>query len=363
VIIIHDSLNYLKTIMKNKSSLLAILLFFTLSISCTKTETDWYEKVNLTTATKVTKVNNWILSDSLFNPEKLKKEGQYLFINDLKSTKVVTVFNINGTYKGNVGIKGKGPGEILSPFGSLDFYNTKVWVFDGTLNKYVGFQQDSIASNDYRPTENELFFDSKTRFYELGWLDSETIVGLGVSEVNNRLSFYNTNTKQTTHKGTLPPLPKKDIPVSIHKQSLMATLKVKPDKSKIALANLYSDLIEIYNQDGSDVVKIKTNLDFLPKYELANNGYRVVMGQGGDTKFGYIDMCVSDTKIYALFSGKTRDVSPFAFGTTIHVFDWKGTLLNVLELEKKSIAIEIDTDDKNLFVIEYGNANVVQYKL
>jgi hypothetical protein len=349
--------------MKKKSNLLIILLFFILSISCTKTKTDWYEKVNLTTPTKVTKVTNWKLSDSLFNPEKLKKESSNLFIYDSKSNKVIKVFDTNDTYLGSAGIKGKGPGEILSPFGSLDFHNNKVWIFDGTLNKYMGFEQDSITSNDYKPTENELFFDSKVRFYELGWLDSETIVGLGVSEVNNRLSFYNINTKQTTNKGTLPPLPKKDIPVSIHKQSLMATLKVKPDKSKIALANLYCDLIEIYNQDGSDVIKVKTNLDFLPKYELANNGYHVVMGQGGDTKFGYIDMCVSDTKIYALFSGKTRDVSPFAFGKTIHVFDWKGTLLNVLELEKNSIAIEIDTDDKNLFVIEYGNANVVQYKL
>lgn len=349
--------------MKSKRNLLAILLSFVIVISCTKTKADWYNKVNLTTTIKVNKATTLKLSDSLSNPEKLKKQSSKLFVIDSKSNKVIKAFTTNDTYIGSVGIKGKGPGEILSPFGSLDFHNDKIWIFDGTLNKYLGFQQDSIGSNDYRPTENELFFDSKVMFYELGWLDAETIVGLDVSEASNRLLFYNVNTKETFNKGTLPPLPKKDIPISIHKQSLMATLKVKPDKSKIALANLYCDLIEIYNQDGSDVVKVKTNLDFLPKYELANNGYRVVMGQGGDTKFGYIDMCVSDTKIYALFSGKTRDVSPFAFGKTIHVFDWEGTLLNVLELEEESIAIEIDTDDKNLFVIEYGNANVVQYKL
>lgn len=349
--------------MKKRNSLLVISLVFILMVSCTKTETSYYKKVHLTTATKINKVNNWVLSDSLFNPAKLKKEGRHIFVNDLKSNKVITIFNTNGSYKSSIGIKGKGPGEILSPFGSLDFYNNKLWVFDGTQNKYSGFHKDSILSNDYKPTENELFFDSKTRFYELGWLDSETIVGLDFSEVNNRLSFYNVTTKQATNKGTLPPLPQSDIPIPVHKQSLMATLKVKPDKSKIVLANLYTDLIEIYSQNGSDEVKVKTDLDFAPKYELSNNGHRVVMGQGGDTKFGYVDLTVSNNKIYALFSGKTRDVSPFAFGKSIHVFDWQGNLLNVLELKKRSIAIEIDTDDKNLFVIEYGNANVVQYKL
>ncbi|AXG69863.1 TolB-like 6-blade propeller-like protein [Kordia sp. SMS9] len=349
--------------MKSIRNLLAILLVFFIAISCTKTKVDWYEKVNLTTTTKINKVATLKSSDSLSNPEKLKKLGAKLFIIDSKSNKVIKAFTTDDTYIGSFGMKGKGPGEILSPFGSLDFHNDKVWIFDGTLNKYLGFQQDSIGSNDYKPTENELFFDSKVMFYELGWLDAETIVGLDVSEANNRLLFYNITTKQITNKGSLPPLPKNNIPISIHKQSFMATLKVKPDKNKIALANLYADLIEIYNKDGSDVVKVKTNLDFLPKYELANNGYQTVMGQGGDTKFGYIDMCVSDAKIYALFSGKTRAVSPFAFGKTIHVFDWKGTLLDVIELEKESIAIEIDTDDKNLFVIEFGNANVVQYKL
>ena len=114
--------------MKKKSNLLVILLFFILFISCTKLETGWYEKVNLTTAIKVSKVTNWKLSDSLFNPEKLKKVGSFLFINDSKSNKVLRVFNTDNTYVGSTGIKGKGPGELLSPFGSLDFYNNKVWV-------------------------------------------------------------------------------------------------------------------------------------------------------------------------------------------------------------------------------------------
>ena len=352
-----------KTTMKKRNNLLLFFFVFILITSCTKTEANWYQKVNIANVTKINKVNDWVISDSLFNPVKLKKEGQSLFVYDQKSNKVITVFDTDGNYLESFGIKGKGPGELLAPFGSLDFYETKLWVFDSSQNKYLGFHKDSISSSNYKPTANELFIKSNSFFYELGWLDSETIVGLDFSEVNSRLSFYNKNTKQVTQKGTLPPLPKEDIPVPIHKQSLMATLKVKPDKSKIALANLYSDLIEIYNQDGSEITKVKTNLDFAHKYELASNGYRVVMGQGGDTKFGYVDLTVSDHKIYALFSGNTRDVSPFAYGNAIHVFDWKGNLLSVLQLEKKSIAIEIDANDQNLFVIEYGNANVVQYKL
>ncbi|WP_298512202.1 BF3164 family lipoprotein [uncultured Kordia sp.] len=346
-----------------KRNNLFILFLIITFVSCTQTETSWYKKVNLTPAKKIKKVNNWTLSDSLFNPFKLKKEGQNIYINDLKSKKVIVVFDENSNYKGNIGIKGKGPGELLAPFGSLDFHDNKLWVFDSSQNKYLGFHKDSVSSNDYKPTDHELFLESKSFFYELGWLDSETIVGLDFSEIDNRLSIYNTNTKQTTTTGTLPPLPKSEVPIAVHKQSLMATLKVKPDNSKIALANLYCDLIEIYNQDGSDYMKIKTDLDFLPKYELSNNGSRVVMGQAGDTKFGYIDLSVSDNKIYALYSGKTRDDSPFPFGTEIHVFDWEGNLVNVLEIEKKSTAIEVDTNDKNLFVIEYGNANIVQYKL
>ncbi|WP_303318478.1 BF3164 family lipoprotein [Flavivirga abyssicola] len=338
-----------------KTKILIALLIFSSLQSCNTENTKWYKINKVTEPLKINKDKNWNCEvKNIANPAKLKIKDSLLYIQDSKSDKFIHVFNLDSNEKiVSIGIKGKGPGEILSPYGSLGIYNNKLWVFGATLNKYLGFNTDSILKKNYKPIQSELFFTSKSFFYEVGWLSNNVIVGLNFSEEEKRLTFYDINKKTEIHSGSIPPKLSQEIPTSIHKQSLMGTLKIKPDRSKIVIGSLYSDLIEIFDESGNDIIKTKTELDFLPKYELSDNNGHIVMGQGGDTRFGYIDVSVTNENIYALFSGNTRNDSSFAYGKLIHVFNWEGELIDVMELENDSISIEINSDNSELYVIEF----------
>ncbi len=71
-----------------------------------------------------------------------------------------------------------------------------------------------------------------------------------------------------------------------------------------------------------------------------------IIGLLPDLPYGYQDLAVTETSIYALFSGRTlQEHGPegVVFGTFVHVFDWAGDFLQAIELDEEVLALTVET--------------------
>ena len=92
---------------------------------------------------------------------------------------------------------------------------------------------------------------------------------------------------------------------------------------------------------------------FEPLYEAKKSARTVAMASGDETRFGYLDLATTDSRIYALFSGRTRAEGRANYGNTVHVFDWDGRLVDVLRLDEFVIALAVDPAGEALYGIRH----------
>jgi len=75
-----------------------------------------------------------------------------------------------------------------------------------------------------------------------------------------------------------------------------------------------------------------------------------------ETPLGYLDVCATDSHVYALYSGKNyRDDRDAAFlGQTVEVYRWDGTLVKRLASDVPLRNIEVAKDDRCLYAVTYA---------
>ncbi len=101
-------------------------------------------------------------------------------------------------------------------------------------------------------------------------------------------------------------------------------IKAKPDKSKFVKAYRYSEKIVIYNNEGNIIYTINRNS---PKPEiLPNNQF------SDNTELYYGNVYTTDNFIYAL--NINCKVSEEISNVEIHVFDWEGNAIEMINLNK-----------------------------
>ena len=271
---------------------------------------------------------------------------------DSRALKRIHVIDIsNNDYVTNIGAAGKGPGELLS-ISSLDVSKEKLWAYDITLSKFVSFHLDSLTSPTYTYTTEINFQGKANQNFDPLWIDGgKTMVSTTFSESKNRLIFTNAEGTIIDEKFPMFDPPSDNIPQTIHNISYQSTLKVKPDHTKVAVVSRYADLLEIYDLENNSMKRIKTHTNFDPIYEVMNVDGNAVMGQGEDTRFGHIDVAVSNDKIYTLYSGRTRGEGRANYADIVCVFDWEGNFITSYKIDNRAIAIELK-NNQEFFTIE-----------
>ena len=146
--------------MKNKKLILLSCLFLSI-IGCDKKETIGYKKFD--PSDKITHVRaiDSLQEQSMASPYDMYIDGHILIIEDIKSDRFIHIVDTkNMSLIKSTGTKGKGPGEIISSYGVIDFFNDNIWFYDGKLAKYVGYNTDSVLANsDYIPEDHEIRID------------------------------------------------------------------------------------------------------------------------------------------------------------------------------------------------------------
>ena len=285
-------------------------------------------------------------------PYQLIKYDSKLLIVDEKLEQFIHVFDLkSNSYVGKVGNRGKGPGELLIIYGNADVYDGNLWFYDFKLSKLLGYNLDSLIQLKIAAIEHKIPVD--LGLFDLDIVSQESIVGYGNQSEVDVFSIYNRQTGKISGFGKLPEKKNKRETIQIFKDAYDGILQIKPDKSKIAFAHLYGNILTISDIMKDTTKEIRVGEFFNPKYHIERRSDFSFMVHDEDARVGYRDLVVTDDYIITLFSGMTR-VERYQKGgyNQVRVFNWEGELLRCYEVNRGVTGVAFDSVNKQLFTIQ-----------
>lgn len=301
----------------------------------------------------------------LGSPKEMFVSNSFLIVIDSKPQKeykFVNVFSIEGKFISSFVDKGNGPKEMIYP-SSIDsdpFDKEKFWVFDASLYRFIRLSLKTKSVEEYIPINRGIPYNGIK-------LSNGNISSLGFGLTNGRYALYDSTGQLINEVGEIPPGKMKNIPVPVHLVAFQGKIRKCPDNLKIVISSRFTDMIEVYSLDGSLMKRFFGPIEKLPIYETVEIGDNPVMALDDKKSFfGYIDICVTNRNIYALYSGRTRpEYSQKApYGNTIHVFDFEGNIQKVYKTDEDLFAISVNANDSLLFGIQhYNRVSIIKYKL
>jgi hypothetical protein len=181
------------------------------------------------------------------------------------------------------------------------------------------------------------------------WLDRRQIVTTGFFD-KGRLAVFDVRGSLIRWVGELPSDERGDPAAIVHK-AYQSTLTVHPEHRTVAVATRRAGLLEIFDVAGGGHLVADSPFSFAPRYEIALGRRGPQMALVPETRLGYLDVTSTETRIYALFSGRTIGGygSKAGFGRFVHVFDWNGHFIRALELDAAIVALAVDSRSHALY--------------
>jgi TolB-like 6-blade propeller-like len=292
-----------------------------------------------------------------------------LIVLEGKNEKYLYLFNVNNTKLiGTGGIKGQGPGELISPWLLIESNKKNSFcVYDMTTKRLNYFNIDSIRNNlNYRPNEYINFSPESGSCNFPAWISDSVLVSPGIFS-SGRLAFIDLNGKLLKRSGKVPDKKShKGVSNEFVLQAYQSVLTINPNTKDIAVCSRYADRIELYDSIGTERRIITGPQGFIPKYRIGKAMGSAVLIQDKKIRFGYIDVVSDEKYIYALFSGRTRlELQGKAnYGNFIFKFDWDGNPITMFELDSLLLSITIDKKNKIIYGITNDkNVKIISYKL
>lgn len=236
-------------------------------------------------------------------------------------------------YLGAAFLKGNGPGELLSAASvELSADSSCFWTFDITKQLWVGRSCTELNNGMLLPGKNcktinlrdtvllqknnpawlkKGFAVNSLLAYKERFFVYDSVNGSKRAVLNHRLRFKDAYNERIM-------------------ADIFSTCRcVSPDRSKIILAGRYLDLIEIYDAEGNIEKMLKgPESDFNFKFDAERSMKSRALVKSKDSKRAYLSVKATPTKIYALYSGKSKqDKEHYSYSRILYVFSLEGDLL------------------------------------
>jgi hypothetical protein len=304
----------------------------------------------------------------LGQPTGIANLGPYTIVTDI-SDQEIHIFK-DTTHIKTVGRHGRGPGEFLN-IGVIQAEpkDHSFWVYDPTLFRFQKFNLDSILKNlkAKKYITKTVNVKSKIGYPNRPiWLNDTTIISHGFFTAKRIALFNAKGIFQRLTGPTLPGKKNKKVPYEVRGQAYMGFMAAKPDGSAFALADQYTDKIEIYDAQGHPKLLIIGADNFNPHYGMHHFSQgTTAMTFGKDMQWGYVGICATNHKIYALYCGKLQKNKNSGLGNSLYVFNWHGKLLGLYPFKSNSIsAISINKSQGELYALDYyGKDPISVYNL
>jgi hypothetical protein len=293
-----------------------------------------------------------------------------LYIQDIYDGYCYTKYDTRTREAYRFGKRGQGPGEMQMPsytVSSIKINDTVcIGLYDTNPHKIFLYREDSLTNL----AKNNLY---KVIFCGRGHKDDMTlhsyilndsvILGGGAYKTDV-CKIYKKDVTQGTYigQGTCMKVFTKYEKGNENWKRIMREgdkFDLSPDKSYIVRITQFGGLIEAYKIENMELNQLfsKAYFDVKTYPDLKWNH---------DSRYGYIDVTVSDNKIYALYSGAhvllEPSHEPFK-SKTVHVYDWDGKALETLLLDKYVSGIAVNNEDTELYALSNAEKDLLLFRL
>lgn len=309
------------------------------------------------------------LQEELSVPTRIEFADSVLVLIDMKALRNTrdSIYNSihvvslkTNAIKKSMGVLGSGPGEIIGPWSmSKKPGDRSIWVFDLITSRFLRF---SVSDSSGYPSEVVRITKEGDGYFPL-WISDATIFSPGFVG-GGRLLVYNRKGELLKKIGSFPQNKNKDVAESVHASAYQSCIVYNKKNKKVAMADRYADLIEVYDIQSDKTIYLHSGASFLPVYNMEVALNQKMFSPTAKTIFGYIEICATDSKIYGLYSGASLKTKLPNYGRFIHEFDWDGKLLKAYKLDYPVLAICIDEKSNIIYGVHADPfPDIVKYNL
>lgn len=276
------------------------------------------------------------------------------------STLIMLNFGLSGFFLNNYSLKtkklskgylgqGRGPEEALSA-SRFGVTGNNLWVYDVTSKKFLIAEKTEVLADSVDVIFKH--YPLQEQYIRMDFLDSLHFLAVNNLQTLSKIEEVNMLSGETTNKmGNFENIPD-DVPLAIVKDAYTAYIFLNPSKSKAVLPYRFTDVVEIYDLDKGTNIAVKgpEQFDVIFKEEQRQGNY--YMGKKQDTRKAFVNGAVTEKYIYLLYSGHSYTHEDWSYGRYIHVYDWQGSPIKKLALDRYIYAFIVSQDNKTIY--SYG---------
>lgn len=345
-----------------KFYLMLLIAVLIVSGSCSHSEKSASKYQDATSIEYDDFTSNQTLSGTVFLSEKEVLKPMSVYVCDTllitmnpREKKLFHLFSLNS--KKEIGERisaGQGPDEMIRP-SIIKFGNEQIIIFD--VATFTLFTYDT---KDFVSNENTVPLDRKKinlqAYGEIG-LVSDGLIGSTYSPKNQFVKFDNNGKSimEFGHYPTVADLPYTDDErLEAFKSSFVTNMK-----DRIAVFYKWTDLIEIYDQNGELKKRIHGPEHSYAHFKEFRNGNAIVATPEKDNKDAYFFPRNVGDDFFVLFSGKVQDSNANGqeLPNRILVFNKDGIPQNIYSLDQGIINFAVDAVNKKI----YGISSVPEF--
>lgn len=294
--------------------------------------------------------------DIVLNPTRIYLCDTVLITIENDGKTIFKLYGLNSKKKIGERIKvGQGPNEMIHP-SFVDIDEKSISFYDTVLSTIFRYSKDEFVNEiDPKPTEkiklNEKVF-GETAVINRGFVCSDynpSYLFIRFNEEGNKVNdigkYPNSHIEYTDYE----------------KIEAFRFSFVTNKKDNIFVCYNWTDLIEIYNIDGSLKKRFHGPEKFYAHFKEFHDGnYISASHEKGKNRDAYFNPVVVHDEIFVLFSGKYIDEEGYnILANSILVFDWNGEPKKKMSLNQGVFSFTVDHKNKKI----YGISDTPEYHI
>ncbi len=290
----------------------------------------------------------------IMQPKQLCVYDSILITYNPKEEKLFHIFNLNTLKKTGECISiGQGPTEMIQPY-FVKTNKNEVVIFDMATSKISKYKLDEFINNPNPKPFNQTTLNEHI-FSEISMIGNN-IIG-SPYQPGSQFYVFNMNGEKINELGSFPhsDLNQSETEKLDAFQSILATNY----SDKFAACYIWTDLIEIYNIDGTLEKRIHGPENFETQFKEYNDGNIITSKSVKQTqRAAYYSPVSAGNELFILFNGKSANDTDYnIFSNQIFVFDWNGKPKQIFKLDQDVYPITVDARKKKI----YGISNNPEY--
>jgi hypothetical protein len=334
----------------DKKSVIAFFLCF-LSVSCVNSTNDqlFLKKDNII-------FKNMHVEEKLGRVLAIKSVNNYLAVIEKSIDTQVQLIDKETRESYQFGQTGEGPGRLLQSLNIIPLDDAHIGIYDTQKRTLFQFNIDSIVRLKASCLPEILIKEVPSFPLAVDKINEHTYVALGLMSGTKRFTLFNNNGEVVSTEGALPEKPQEQISDFVHAFAYWGRLTTNLKENKVAICTNYAGMMQLYDCRTSEVRLIKEHLLFLADYTERDGNFAPT----AQTRWGYLSIDSNDKYIFALYSGLNQTENPETFykGSLIHVYDWDGNPVCLLQSDRQLSMICVD-NEFNLYGYDSAQEDIV----